>query len=323
MRQNALPWIGRAIERDRGGGRPYLLLGRVLAARGAADQALLSLRMALERETDLGGPVADLAVRIAQDDRLRRVVPDGFPGGAVLSALAIRLNKPEQSMVKDQLFDEALRRDPRLLEPHLVRADKWLAEVERNAADGPCAGPERAQCFQRLEDEAGHIGELDPNSDRPVILRGRALLVQGKPASADRLLADGCGKHSRPECLQWRVIAASSMKTGEDLGPAASAYLAASCSTSASCAAAAQSVGDTYAGRGDLLAAINFYERAAREAGTPEAWLKLAEAANRAGLLGRAARAYEHARGGGAKGAEELKKRLEQAQRDALLREAK
>ncbi|MFC1641095.1 O-antigen ligase family protein [Myxococcota bacterium] len=320
--KDPLPWIGRSIERDPMAARPYLMLAAVLGQRGSVDQALRTLRSALEREPGLVASVASQAVKLASDDRIWRVVPAGVQGAGVLVELARHLGKPKQRALRERLFDEALQRDPTLIGPRLTRAHEWLDQVNKDpkgADSGPCSGAQREACLKRVEEQARRIAEVEPGSDAPLILQARVLMLRGQPAAAGNLLKERCGEAASVECSRWRVMAANESKDAEEFEKAVSAYLAASCSTSASCANAALWGAGLCAGRGDWLGAMKLYERSARESENPETWVKLADAASRAGQHTRAARALDRGRRGGARGGAELETRLARERRNRLL----
>lgn len=91
-----------------------------------------------------------------------------------------------------------------------------------------------------------------------------------------------------------------------------------SCAAAEECASAHLRVGDLFVGQGELATARTHYERAAREAHNEEAWLKVADAASRAGAHRQAADALAKVaklRGGGDA---ELRARIENEQQRAM-----
>jgi predicted Zn-dependent protease len=263
---------------------------------------------------------ASVAVTLANSlELLRRAVPEGPAGASMLTELAVRVDRVKQAKLRSQLLQLALEREPHQLRAHETIASDLIAELPSSAPGQRCH--DRAACLRRIEQHLRAVREAAPDQPTAIILRARLLLAQKRPAEAERLLADNCGRYAGlPGCWHERVIAADQMTPADRLDEAMSAYLASACSRPADCAGAADWLGDIRAQRGDWAAAATKYERAAREEPTPERWLKLADAATRAGQLGRASQALRRARQGGAKADPKLERRLEEAIEQQLLR---
>lgn len=294
--QNALPWIARAIERDPMSGRPHILLAHVLAARGARTQALLAVKMAVERDSALSSPGATLAIAIGRNaEDLLRAAPEGPRGVAFLVQLARLSNAPSRALHRELLLDEAIRRNPTNRSALVMRAADLLADLDDQSTN--CAsGPGRNQCKARVRELASLIERNDRDSDRPTVYRARLLLLDNRGREAEELLAKNCRLVSAHlDCLRLRVQVADELTDGSALQTASSAYVDAACAVAEGCASATAWVGDRLSARGDWVGAVKMYERAARESGDRRAWERLAKAAMRAGDSALAMRAWQKA----------------------------
>lgn len=292
-RENPLPWLGQAIERDPMAGRSYLVLAEVLAQQGATAQALGAVRRAVEREYALLSRGAQLAARISRTEQdLPLAVPEGTAGASMLAALA---GVPELRERRDSLLDQAAARDRKFTLPRYLRAEDFMTAAEGRSEQ--CGVGRGADCVARAARLLEELRELDGGSERFVILKARLLTAQGETLPALRLLAQECPIHSqRIKCLHWRVLLAQRSKRYDALDDASATYLSAVCIDSATCANAADWLGGIFTAAGHDAKALQMYERAAREQGTVRAWRQVAGAAKRLGLEGAMRRADERAR---------------------------
>lgn len=290
--QNPLPWIGRAIERDPKAGKPHLALARVLARRGAKGQALLAIKMAVEREYQLTETGAELALRITRDfDALLGSVPDGKYGSSMLSALAREDNDPK---LRARLLDEAIARDPELASVRYSRVDGILSSLD--SKNGECPPERRRDCLARLTSLAADLARIDAGSSRQAVVGARLLIAEGRASEAEQRLSEACRTLSAPvECWRWRVVAADRAGELVPLSDAMRTYLSAVCSNSDECAKAATWLGNVASARKEWVLAVRMYERAAKESNEPAAWQRVANAATQAGLDSVALRAREKA----------------------------
>jgi hypothetical protein len=84
--------------------------------------------------------------------------------------------------------------------------------------------------------------------------------------------------------LLLRVQIVGELEKPAELDAALDAYIAASCTQRKTCAEANDWAGRFRSGRGNLRQAVSAFEHAARNDPTPERWLKVADAAEKAGL---------------------------------------
>ncbi len=291
-----LRWLARAVERDPTNGRPHLTLAEVFARAGARGQALLELRLAVERDPVLTGRAAAIAVQLTDDfRRLEQAVPEGPAGASMLAELGARIPRNQQPALRKKLLRAAMGRDPALTRPRSVEASDLLAELAQDPPSKRCT-PRRA-CVDRIQAHIKVIDEQTPDSPQAHILHAQLLALDDKHADAEKLLAENCGRYrNATACWRQRVVVANQMRAGDALGEAMSSYLASACTRPPQCASAAEWLGGLLAKRGDWAGAAAKYERAAREDPTAARWLRLAESAARAGQATRARHALRRAK---------------------------
>ncbi|WP_437277028.1 O-antigen ligase family protein [Sorangium sp. So ce375] len=294
-----LPWLQRALERSHRNGRAHLLLAEVLASRGAREQALLSLRLAVEDDRDVTAAAAGLARQWSRGwDDLLRAVPEGRAGAEMLERMATGWSPQGDTELRLRCAEEAIARAPTRVAAHWAAGDTLLSMLE-DPLSPRCGGAEdaaarRAACERQIEEHAAAIQGSQESSFFAVQLRARLLLLRKRPEEAEQVLAGRCERvDNRAACHRLRVQAAAQIPSSEHLSPAIRDLMSASCGAPAACAAAATWVGDLLAARKDLTSAVTYYARAAQDEPTEERLLKLADAASRAGAHVEAAHAIE------------------------------
>lgn len=300
MKENPLPWLARAIERDPMSGRPYLLLAYALAGKGAREQAVMALRMAAERDAPFRPRTAALALALgrASGDVLR-VVPIGKRGASLLTTMAIRVDRNAEPELRRQLLEEALVRDRGNARAALERSKDLLMYLESGSYE--CALSKRPSCIDSIDALMDGLAAAFPHDGRPTIIRARLRLLTGRPAESLRMLTVECGKpEASLDCLAWQVRAAEVVGERE-LAEASAAYLARACSTPKACESGGAWLGSRHLRRGDSGAALRVYERVAREADSPGSWRRVAIAAAKSGFAGLATQALERFRASGGK----------------------
>lgn len=305
--ESPLPWLQRTLERSRRHGRAHLLLAEVLASRGATEQALLSLRLAVEDDPRVTSTAAGLALQWTRRwEDLLRAVPEGAAGAEMLERLAIAWGREGDQALRLRCAEEAIARAPDRIGARWAAGDALLTMLG-DPGSAHCGGAEdaaarRAACEEQLEAHAAAIQGRKESSFFAVQLRARLLLLRKKSAEAEQLLAGSCERlDDRAGCLRLRVTAAAQMPSPERLFPAIRDFLSASCSSPSACAAASTWVGDLLVARKDYPSAVTHFARAAQDEPTEERLLKLADAASEAGAHVEAANALErllHRRGG-------------------------
>jgi tetratricopeptide (TPR) repeat protein len=319
-KQNPLPWIGRAIERDPRNGFPHLLLARTLADLGAKEQAFSTLRRVNELDPGLWWQVANLATRITSNPKeLAAVAPPGTAGARLLLGMA-NLQKPTQRAIRAELIAMAIERAPSSTDARLVAVEDLLAEMARGEQSEVCAQGHQEDCMRRFDEHVTAIAKAMPDSDRPTILRAQAWLARGKPGEAEKILAPACNRpKATAQCWQLRVTALGALRSSPALAEAERSYLAMACTDSQACSGAANWLAGTFAARRDWLGATELYERAARESGDPALWLQVARASMTAGLKGRAIRAINRARSAGGTIPEDLEQLEKRTREERIL----
>jgi tetratricopeptide (TPR) repeat protein len=290
--KNPLPWVSRGIERDPMGGRPYLLLAEVLAKRGAKDQALLSIRQAVEREQGLTRVGVPLALQVSRDPgKLGRAAPEGTAGAFMLTELAARA---EARSIRRELLEAAIAKVPNLAHPRLILAEDLLQALETKAP--PCADAGVEDCRARVATLAKEIARGDRSQEGPTIFEARLLAQSGDLDRAVAYLATRCPSY-RPglECLRWQVTLGQKSRNRVAVAKAASSYLAAACEDDAGCNGAATWLGVMFESLGEDAQALKMFERAARHLESEHAWSNVARVASRLGLVGEAKRARDRA----------------------------
>jgi tetratricopeptide (TPR) repeat protein len=295
--QDAMVWLNRALERDPERGATHFVLARVLLARGSIGQGMLALRFAVQRQPEFLHRAAVLVgQRARRPEEVWAAVPEGTSGVPMLLALALAAERGKSSVVpRDQLVDEAVRRDPHSQPARLAELRGLLANLK--AARDPCLAEARAACLQRV-DRA--LQELERSAKEPVaevvLAEAQRRALDGKLAEADAYLADHCPALAGPtSCLRERVLYALDARNVKASTDAATAYLASACDTAASCAKASIWVGDRMQEHGDSLGAVEYYARAAKDRPDPAVWKKLASATRATGQLRRFEEANQRA----------------------------
>lgn len=317
--QNALAWVARTLELDGGRGRTHFLLAEILASRGAMAQALLQLRLAVSADRNFHSVAAERAVRWTSDcDRLVQSAPEGTSGWEMLGVMGSGMMEKDGACA-ERLLRDAMGRAPQAAPPRAELARLIIRRLRAPSGEPACAGGARAKCLSEAEHLATEVTRLSPRASESLRLRAELLLVEGKADEAAKLLSNGCAEvDDRVTCFGARLDAAAATKRSEELTAAAKDFLAVSCAAAEECASAHLRVGDLFVGQGELATARTHYERAAREAHNEEAWLKVADAASRAGAHRQAADALAKVaklRGGGDA---ELRARIENEQQRAM-----
>ncbi len=274
--KNAVAWIGRALERNRTSTQAYLLLGRILHARGATDQALGAFRHAIELDPNSTAWVLELVThwKLSQVE-LEQIVPDGAAGARVLLSLAYQTS---DIPLRVSILERALERKPNFADAHHQLATELLADLRRG---GEVCGGARQSCLERALNEARQ-GAM-ANSSRTAVLTANIRRELGEGASAEQQLARDCqefvGDHACAEALVDLALANNS----EHLPEAIHGWTAIACVDRERCAAAELSLGRKLGATDRWNMALTHFERAAREMPSVETWRAIADTAQRVG----------------------------------------
>jgi O-antigen ligase len=296
--ENPMPWLQRALERGPTLGRPHLLLAQVLFERGARRQALLELRYVVENESTLTGPAANTALRYSRDgDELMLAVPAGEQGAGMLQAMSERLYLADDLPLRDRLDEDALMRNPSLLAPHERIAQSRIDSLRQGI--GPCE--DRVECVEIALAHADAVANANPLSSRGAQLAALLAIEDGRPEEARTLLASACqAPQDAPRCL----AILTRVEPDATIGEVIERYVSVSCSDRKACAAAWDFAAATYADRQMGAQSTRAAMKAAEGMPSVERWVRAADFAARAGLVGHELEALRRAdRMGGGKDA--------------------
>lgn len=289
-RDDALPWVARALERAPGSAPAQLLLARALRARGATEQALAALRHAIELDPTRAGA----AIRLAREwqltpELLGRVVPAGDAGVRPLLLLAD--GSEPGSGARSFWLEEALARAPDDVDAHQRLALELQRDLQGDAR-GACRG-DRRECLERAFHHLGRAGE--PASPRTALLEARLVeLSDGARAAEDRLAAR-CGAFPADEACARALVALALKNQSERLPAAVRALIAAGCSTRERCAATHSNLGHQFAALEQWHGAQRHFHQATQQWPTADRWRSLANASAKLGQQVRAEDALRRA----------------------------
>ncbi|MFZ5893963.1 MAG: O-antigen ligase family protein [Myxococcota bacterium] len=301
---DALPWLARSLTRSRGNGQAHLALAQVLAQRGARQQALLELRLAVEQYGALTTTAARSAVRYAKTPaELRQAVPSGRIGAAMMTEIAITL-RDEDRALRRSLLENAVSRDPDDARARALLVQDLLRELPR--------ANDRSALIASIEHQLAKLRAVDPNNSAPLTLRAELLVALDRAVEAERLLATQCGAViDRYNCLAARATIAANIPGAAAFTQAAQELSAAGCASPAECAATSTRLAELHASRREWGLALNQALRACQAEPTQAThWLRAARFAKQAGLHGDASEALRRAYNLGAPRDSTLEQRL-------------
>jgi tetratricopeptide (TPR) repeat protein len=273
-----MPWLQRALERGGTSSRSHLLTAYALMDRGAAGQALLELKTAMEIEPELAGQAGRVAAAWTRScDRLLRAAPGGTSGAVFLTAAASSWVNPADAAARETCLNAAVTRDPRYASGHRVLAEHLL----RLLNNGLC--PQAADCERRALEHADALDRLNPSSADGIEMRVRILSSLGRREEAKQALRKVCPRfigRERLRCLKRRfelALEAANESRGEFLS-VADELIDAACFGEGPCDKLLLDVGDGLASVGEWLHALAAYQRASRENPSGVTLLRFADA---------------------------------------------
>jgi O-Antigen ligase len=290
---NAMPWIGAALERANVYGPTHLVLARVIGQR-SPSQARLEYRLALEQWPELLGVVIKEAPRLVGGyyDALE-LVPDGPGGAPILEAVAetIELRLPA---TREMIDEELTSRAPRLLGPAVRRARDAVEDME--AGDGApwCTGDARGGCMREALARAGHVEQVAADKCEGYVLHARVRVASGDGAAGLASLEKQADSVSdRVLCLERFVLLVTKEGDQALAEGALQKIVSAACSDAADCSRNLVWVGQQYEGAGSPLKALTLYRRAFGRLPDDSLLAHMAALAAGAGLHVEAADDYE------------------------------
>jgi len=194
-----------------------------------------------------------------------------------------------------RLLEETTERASSAIGAQVALVNRLLVDLGVESIDGRCGGERRLACARSAADRIRQIEAAEPNSQDPLQLEGRLLLVLGRPDDATKLLAAKCPLlQPRNGCMNLWLQTVARTRDMEEIHRVAKLVERDGCIDSKRCAA-------TYAYIGDLLsrvqnpeAVLEYYERAATEEPTRQRWARVGQVASSVGAHAEAARAFSH-----------------------------
>lgn len=272
--EDPMPWIARALERDVTNGRTHLLLAHVLHGRGAHKQALMELRLALEREHGLVWQVGSDALRWTRTPSdLWLTVPRTESASTLLTAYALNLGRPNEAQARADFLKTALERTPNFAPAHALAAiDIMQSMLEKRP---PC-DVELERCRRKAASHIAKVAHATFAGGSHTELTGQLLATSGDPAKAVQYLGENC-VNSDQGCVRRMVIISAAATL--PLEEVAQSYLAIACVTPQACADTNTWIGQLYEARGDRANALRAYSNAVEQVGSQNAWLEVARVA--------------------------------------------
>ena len=291
--RNALAWLGHALALGPTTGTVHLALADVLAARGAASQALLHLRLASQYDATLRSVAVTRAARWARDvDSLERAFPDGPSGVDQLTLACPRLGTPA-------LVIECWRRVGRRsseVSPLEALAENLALAVRANSA--PCESAAAAACVAEVAEIARQVLAKDQPSWRVHAVNAELNADLAEKRRAARELVEHCpGGIDGEVCLRKALSLARAAGDTDALRRAIDRFLGVACSGDAECAAAHDTAAAEYVSMNAWALGLKHRQEAARSWPSAARWLAVADAALRLRALPTAELALRRAEG--------------------------
>jgi tetratricopeptide (TPR) repeat protein len=286
---DAIPWINQTLRRSPESALAHIELAAILQARGATDQALVTLRRAAELDPAQARAVLNLGLSWGlEPERLLRAVPDGPVSSRMLVHLAQQSRDPEQSI---RWLKEAETRDSRS-----APVQQELAELlyrDLSSKDGVVCRNDRESCLNMAEQYVAR--GYSPEVPRRRVLTALLLAERGQTGEAETQLEATC--RDLPEDLPCAeaFVKLTLANQSPRLLAATKRLVAVGCRTTERCAETHLRLGDLLGGRGEWRLALMHYRLATQEVSSPRAWQAVAVASERLRQPGLAAEARRRA----------------------------
>lgn len=264
---SALPWLGRALDRDLMNGPTHFLLAHELARRGSISQALLQLRLTVERSPYFAQTVAQrLLTWTMKEGELRTAIPKGAAGAPVLLELAQRLPLSSHLDLRERFLREAFphHKNPDLVRTALVRDLLWRWRHQpETCAQRPI--PCQIELRSHLDSLSARSTLPPQETARRVQLEADWAVLAGKPEQAVKTLLENCPP---PETACTRQAVALSAKYDLPLKNVTRHYLLLACPDEETCPEAHRAVGAAYASKAAWTSALAHQKQAAELSNT-------------------------------------------------------
>jgi tetratricopeptide (TPR) repeat protein len=284
---NPIPWIQRALERGPTIGSTHLEIGRILAQRGARNQAFFELRLATTYHPDLMRRTAPLVAKTAGDlDDVLRATPEGMLGTRMLIQVAVHRRPEFPGDLRESCLLEAIRRAPEVVEPRMIMARDLVASIAGRLAGSKCEGERRADCVKFVEQQIVNLAKVHGDKSQGMLLMSELWLALGRAAEVERMLSEQCSRlepNLRDRCAHLRIQAAAATGSSELVANAVGELAANGCAAGAKCGAVFSSLGRELERVGRWAEALSYYRRAVTEDASDSRWADVARAANALG----------------------------------------
>jgi hypothetical protein len=259
--EDALPWLGRSLERASVHGRGHLLLARHLGKRYPA-QARLEYRLAMEQDYNLTAAAIDEGARLVQapEDALQ-LVPEGRLAPLVLGSLAQKF-VTRSPAIADRLIAELSRLEPSSPVAARLAAERGLVALRQGAP--PCDG-DRPGCVTRTVSLARRLVEVAPATCSSYLLLAETHAEAGNAKEADAALESAIGLVDDPKpCLERLVTRAEASGDDARITAALDRLLSVGCVTDDDCAAAHLTASTVAERQGSSHGALRYAKRGHR-----------------------------------------------------------
>jgi tetratricopeptide (TPR) repeat protein len=281
---DAMPWIQRALECGMNEARSHLLAARALAKRGALQQALFELGLAVQLDVGVAPSAAGYAAAWGSGAAdIERIAPPGRSGAVFLTEAATRLKDEEQ---RATALRAAVGKDTGFLPPRLRLLALLVQRLERST----CAEACRGEIAHHVED----IARLSSTrSTRVLNVLASAKEALGDRSAAYEILRAGCSEiygPTRAECFVSQLRVAERLLTSSpaELTSVARRIADEACLTAEECAPLLDALGTTLQNSGVPGVALEYLEKATTLEPTAGRFLKAAEVALQLGRYARA-----------------------------------
>jgi len=281
---DAIPWLGAALERADVYGPAHFVLARAIARR-SPPQARLEYRLAMQQDPELVDVVmSEAPQQVGRYWDAMELVPEGPLGMQTLERLASAL-KDRLPSTRGRIDEELLRRSPASTEAALRVAGDAVQDVEPPAVAPWCEGSKMQACATEAIALAQKARSLDKRDCTGAALYARAMVAAGQIQRGLEALSQSADEiPDRIACL-GQLVAIARKADAPAVAQAALEKLArAHCVSSGDCAHEFALVAQEEEAQGETRSALAIYKRAYEQAPEDDALLaqvaRLAAASN-------------------------------------------
>jgi hypothetical protein len=276
--ENPFPWLSHALDLSPTESRTHWVLANALHVQGAIGQAMLEARLAAEYDPAIAPTIGTAVVRwskLVQD--IERAAPPGTPGAIVLHYAAVNAGADASVLFKARLLRAAVRRDPNLVMARSALAPMLMLLLRASRSDQQA----RLELEREVLDQAAALERLQPERADGSELRASLYTELGRPLDADRELSARCPVLDEQEQVRcWSALLSAAPrdpKNREMLDRVSDRLVKTACAFGVACAAALTQAGVAMGQVGDLLGALDYFQRAASKEPSVPAFLRVAD----------------------------------------------